>query len=187
MAFLSGRPWARLIALALVCGGGTRLEAGPAAKGRPPAIVSTHAMYAAFTLNLTRFVSWPEHAFADAGAPLVIGTFPRDPINAHLDAAVPKEKFNDRPIRAVRIQTLKDVEKCHVIFISRSDPRQAAVLERTTGKPILTISDADGFLERGGHVLFTSQPPRTKLRVSVDNLKTSGLTSRSQLLRLATQ
>jgi hypothetical protein len=154
---------------------------------KPPALVNTHAVYAAFTLNVTRFVSWPEAVFADPGAALVIGTFPRDPMNEHLDAAAAGEKFNDRPIRTIRIGSLNDIAKCHVVFVPKNHARQAAVLQRAAGKPILTISDAEGFLELGGHVRFVPEPPHTRLKVSVQNLKASGLTGRSQLLRFAAQ
>ncbi len=174
------------VGLALV--GQATVRAAPATvPPEQPAIGSTQAVYAAFTLNLIRFVTWPETAFADPAAPLVIGTFPRDPINEHLDAAAAREKDTDRPIRPIRLQSLDDVTKCHVIFLPKSHARQGAVLRRAAGKPILMIGDADGFLERGGHVRFESEPSQTRLRISVENLKASGLTGRSQLLRLAAQ
>lgn len=187
MAILTRTRWAGVCAIALALAGAGAFCAEAADASKSPGIVSTPAIYAAFTLNLTRFVTWPESSFADPAAALVIGTFPRDPINEHLDAAAAKEKFNDRPIRTIRLQSLNDVTKCHVIFVPKSYNRQAAVLQRAAGKPILTIGDAEGFLELGGHVRFVPQPPHTRLKISVDNLKASGLAGRSQLLRLAAQ
>ena len=146
---------------------------------------SPEAVYAAFTLNLTRFVTWPEASFPTKDSPLVIGTFPRDPINEELDEAGHGEVVNGRPIRTVRIESLDDLESCHVIFMSHSFSRQAAVLARIANRPILTISDSDAFLMRGGHVRFVPEPPHTKLRISVENLKRSGLECRAQLLRIA--
>jgi len=180
MAILKRWRLAMMIVALAQAGGGGAPAPGRAA---PPAIVSLPAVYAAFTLNLTQFVTWPEGAFADPGVALMVGTFPRDPINEYLDAAAKTETFNGRPIRTRRIQSLDDVQKCHVIFVPKSYPRPAAVLERAAGKPILMIGDAEGFLELGGHVRFVSQPPHTRLRVSVENLRASGLIGRSQLLR----
>lgn len=187
MAILGTRRWIAFGVLAVTVSGAFAFRGVTSVAAAATPMVSTQAVYAAFTLNLTRFVNWPELAFADPDAALVIGTFPRDPINDHLDAAAAKERFNGRPIRTIRIQSLDDVAKCHVVFIEKSNRRQAALLERTAGKPILTIGDADGFLELGGHVRFVPQPPHTKLRISVENLKASGLTGRSQLLRIAAQ
>lgn len=150
-----------------------------------PALVSTPAIYAAFTLNLTRFISWPDGTFSSRTAPFVIGTFPRDPINDALDDAAKGEMVEGHAIRTMRIQSLDDLGKCQVVFLSKGNATRPAVLARLAHKPILSVSDADGFLDLGGHVRFVSQPPHTKLQVSPENLKASGLESRSQLLRLA--
>lgn len=159
------------------------LASAPAA---PPSVASTQAVHAAFTLNLTRFITWPETAFSGPAAPLVIGTFPRDSINAELDGAARGETVNGHPVHTMRIQSLDDLAKCHVVFLSQNNPRQAAVLQYAAHKPILLIGDGEGFLELGGHVRFVPQPPRIALRISVENLKASGLEARAQLLRLAT-
>jgi hypothetical protein len=163
------------------------LAIGPvaAADAPPSALVSTPAIYAAFTLNLTRFVSWPAGTFASKTAPLVIGTFPRDPVNEALDEAAKGEMVEGHAVRTMRINSLDDLTKCHVVFLSKANATRTAVLARLARKPILTVSDADGFLELGGHVRFVSRPPHTVLRVSPENLKASGLDARSQLLRLA--
>lgn len=164
--------WAALVAILM-----TATAAQPA--------VTPQDVHAAFTVNLTRFISWPASAFSSPTAPLVIGTFPRDPINEELDAAIRGETHQGRPIQTLRIRSLDDVMKCHVVFMSRNVVRQPVVLERCARRPILTISNAEGFLELGGHVRFDSGPSRTKLHISVANLRASGLEARSQLLRLA--
>lgn len=183
MAFLNrSRRWV-LGGLALTLGALAGGRAIPARAAAP--IASTQAVYAAFTVNLTRFVSWPATAFSAEDAPLVIGTFGRDAINAELEEAVKGEMVNGHPIKTVRLQSIEEVDRCHVVFVSRSYGRQNAVLDRCAGKPILTIGDADGFLELGGHVRFVSQPPHIRLSISPPNLKRSALEARAQLLRIA--
>lgn len=173
-------------ALALLGAAACR-AATPAATASPAPILGTQQVHAAFTLNLTKFVTWPATAFSADNAPFVIGTFPRDLINDRLDAAVRGESVAGHPVRTMRIQSLDDVAKCHVIFLSKGNARQAAVLERARGKPILTVSDADGFLELGGHVAFVPHATNIRLSISAENLKASGLEARSQLLRIATR
>ena len=175
--------WLCAIGVALTLGSLYYAATPPAAAARP--IVGTHAVHAAFTVNLTRFITWPEAAFESRTAPLVIGTFPRDPVNAELDAAVAGETVAGRPLQTIRIQSLNDLAKCHAVFVSKSVGRHGVVVERVSGRPVLTISDAEGFLELGGHVRFVPQPPHTRLRISPENLKSSHLESRAQLLRLA--
>jgi hypothetical protein len=174
------------VALALLAAS-AYYAATPAVAASHAPILSTQQIHAAFTLNLTKFVTWPASAFASDTAPFVIGTFPRDLINDRLDAAARGEMVGSHPVQTVRIQSLDDVAKCHVIFLSKGNTRQAAVLERAARRPILTVSDADGFLELGGHVEFLPQSTNVRLSISVDNLKASGLEARSQLLRIATR
>ena len=176
------RRWLATAALACAL---VAAPAGAPAGAAPLPVASTQAVHPAFTVNQTRFITWPPAAFAAPGAPLVIGTFPRDPINAELDAAARGEAVNGHPVQTMRLQSLNDLAKCHVVFLSQNNSRQVAVLQQAAHKPILLIGDGDGFLELGGHVRFVPQPPRIGLRISSENLKASGLEARAQLLRLA--
>jgi hypothetical protein len=151
----------------------------------PPELVSSEAICAAFTVNLTRFITWPEGTFASPTAPIVIGTFPRDPINDALDAAVRGEVVEGRPLQAIRIHSLGDFARCQAVYLSKNNVTRPAVLAQLRHKPILTVSDAEGFLELGGHVRFDTRPGRPRLRISQQNLKASDLAARAQLLRLA--
>lgn len=183
MAFLSPPRLAILCGLAVTLVGATKESPAPAPAA--PMIVGTRAVHAAFTINLTRFVTWPPEAFSAPDAPLLIGTFPRDPINAELDAAVRDEVVAGHPLQTIRLQSFEDVAKCHVVFLSKDETRPARVLRFAVGKPILTISDAEGFLELGGHVRLVPQPPNVRLSISIANLKQSRLEARAQLLRIA--
>jgi hypothetical protein len=150
-----------------------------------PGAATAEAVYAAFTINLTRFISWPEAALGAPGTPLTIGTFAQDPINVDLDAAARGESVGTHPLRTMRLRNLNEIRDCQVVFVSRGVANIAAVLARTGHRPILTISDAEGFLAGGGHVLFVPQPPHTRLEISAQNLRASGLEARAQLLRIA--
>jgi hypothetical protein len=150
-------------------------------------IPTTQAIYAGFTVNLPRFISWPDNSLGAADAPFVIGTFVRDPINDELDAAVRGESIAGHPIRTRRLHSLNDIRKCHVVFFSRGIADPAAIIAHTEHRPILTISDVDGFLTVGGHVRFAPHPSRIGLQIWALNLKASGLEARAQLLRLASE
>jgi hypothetical protein len=151
----------------------------------PPA-ATAEAIYAVFTVNLTRFISWPADALPQENLPLVIGTFPRDPINPDLDAAVQGEIVNGHPLRTMRLRSLDDIRRCQVVFVSRGAGNLGGVLARVGDRPILTVSDAPGFLDLGGHVLFVPHLPHISLQISATNLRNSGLDARAQLLRIAT-
>lgn len=159
------------------------LSAAAACARAQPADRST--VHAAFTLNIARFITWPDDAFASRDAPLVIGTAERDPVNPALDHAAGLEPIHGRPVRTRRIRSLEDLAECHLIFLSEDTPQQPSILARVKDRPVLTIGASPGFLELGGHVAFVTRSSRVALRVSPGHLKSSGLEARAQLLRLA--
>lgn len=169
---------------ALVLSGGTTVRPALATASAGPR-ANAEAVYAAFTVNLTRFITWPESDLGPSGTPFLIGTFPRDPINRELDLAVTGEEVNGHPVRTIRLRDLNDVGRCQVVFVSRGIGNARALLERAEHRPILTVSDADDFLALGGHVRFVPDPPHTRLEISAVNLHASGLQARAQLLRIA--
>jgi len=157
----------------------------PAAAAPSSGVVAQQSVYAAFVVNITRFVLWPETAFRSVDEPIVIGTFERAAINDELDRAVQGERVGARPLKTLRIHSLDDLARCQAVYLEGADPQQNAVLSRIAGRPVLAIGDGDGFLELGGHIRFVPKPPRTQLRIRLANLRSSGLQVRSQLLRLA--
>lgn len=182
VSFLHGF-WAIPLAGAL----GLSTAPGRAAGLPPPSgVVTQQSVYAAFIVNVTRFIQWPSTAFRSPDEPLVIGTFAHAVINDELDGAVRGESVGNHPLRTRRIHSLDDLASCHVIYLEGADAQvQNAVLNRIAGKPVLSIGDSNGFLELGGHIRFVPRPPRTQLRIGLTNLKASGLQARAQLLRLA--
>jgi YfiR/HmsC-like len=164
----------------LLCGAAFILAVSALAQSTDRATV-----HAAFTLNIARFVAWPDDAFASADAPLVIGTAEHDPINTALDHAAGLEPIQGRPVHTRRIRSLEDLSECHLVFLSEDTPQQPSILARVKDLPVLTIGASPGFLELGGHVAFVTHSSRVTVRVNPARLKSSGLEARAQLLRLA--
>lgn len=152
----------------------------------PPSVAPRENVHSAFVLNLAKFVRWPADAFDDSASPLVIGTFVRDPINDIIDRDAQKTTVEGRAVRTVRLRSLADLDQCHVIYLSRGLSSQIpGALSYIHRKPILAISDAEGFLELGGHVAFVLRGSQTRFQINTEALRTSSLDARSQLLRLA--
>lgn len=181
MEILKTHFYRQVAAALLLCFAGRPLRADSVA-----APAGYEAVYAAFVVNLARFIEWPATCFPSEEAPLVIGTFARDPLNETLDAYVRKERIANHPIRTVRIRSVEDVQACHIIYFSRTYTSQAsAALGQIRGRPVLAVTDAEGALQLGAHVVLISSPRNTRLRIDLANLKQSNLAASSQLLRLA--
>jgi hypothetical protein len=173
--------WALAFAALLSLAAPAALPAAPA--DRP---VSRQEVRAVFILHLARFVRWPETVFARPDSPLVIGVYQSDELADILRDAVRGEKIDGRPIECRRLATPGEIDDCHLVFVGESAVRPLApLLARLADRPILLVSDAEGFLNLGGHVQFYAQAAEMKIRLAPNKLKNAHLAASSQLLRVA--
>jgi len=140
---------------------------------------------AAFVLNFVRYVQWPERAWGARDAPVTICVFGRDAIEAALGELSGRQVHG----RAVRIRTgvsIDDSEGCHVAFIAASESRRVVQLLRSlAGRPVLTVSDVDDFIDSGGAIGIVESDTRLQFEINRAALAQGQLTASSQLLKLA--
>jgi hypothetical protein len=168
---------------------------------------------AAFLEKFGKFVLWPNNAFADANAPLVIGVF-EDNGNALagressraaaalfygvLENLAARDTINGHPVHVVQIKAMSDLKNCHIIFIPASMKSQEHeildVLKAANGGPpqgapasILTVSDSDDFCAAGGMIQFIIEDQQVHFQIKNETARAAGLKISSKLLTLAKQ
>jgi len=192
MAFLSAR-LARAckplgvggVSVAWILGSALALVPAPdlAAQAARP---SEYQVKAVFLFNFAQFVDWPPEAVADSQAPLTIGVLGENPFGDVLDATVRGERRGARSFVVRRYQRVEDVKICDILFISRPEgDRPEGVLADLKRRPILTVSDADGFAEHGGMIGFVTDRNRIRLKINLGVVQAAHLTISSKLLRVA--
>lgn len=142
---------------------------------------------AAFLFNFASFVEWPDTAFADGSAPLVIGVLGDDPFGRILEEIIAGETINGHPltIRRLASSQLKEAAGCHILFISRSEARRVrTILQQLRSHPVLTVADLPNFLDAGGAVGFATGG-RVRLLINPTAVRSARLNASSKLLRLA--
>lgn len=141
---------------------------------------------AVFLFNFAQFVDWPADAFPDADTPFVIGVLGDDPFGSVLDQTVRGERLGGRSFQVRRYQRVDDIKTCHILFISRSEEsRPESMPAGLKHRPILTVSDAEGFAERGGMIRFVTDRNRIRLQINLAAAEAAHLTISSKLLRVA--
>jgi len=141
---------------------------------------------AAYIYNFAKFVDWPSKAFPDANSPIVIGVLGEDPFGDALEQAIKDKSVNGRKLQAKRFDGVRDVERCHILFISSSEKmRLSKALERVKGLNVLTVSDIGRFARQGGMIGLTMEHNKIGFEINVDTAKKAGLSISSQLLKLA--
>ena len=147
---------------------------------------SEYEVKAVFLFNFAQFVDWPPEAFPAPDTPLVICVLGQDPFGPALDQTVRDERLGGRPFQVRRYQSVDEIKTCHILFISRPEGnRPEAILAGLRNSPILTVSDADGFAERGGMIRFVTDRNHIRLQINPDAAQAASLTISSKLLRVA--
>ncbi len=146
---------------------------------------SEYQVKAVFLFNFAQFVDWPAEAFPAPDTPLVICVLGDDPFGAALDQTVRDEHMGSRRFQVRRYRSVDEITICHILFISRSEARPEVILATLKRRPILTVSDADAFAERGGMIRFVTDRNRIRLQLNLAATEAAHLTISSKLLRVA--
>ncbi|PWU13953.1 MAG: hypothetical protein C5B50_18400 [Verrucomicrobia bacterium] len=138
--------------------------------------------------RFAQFTEWPASAFESPESPLIIGVLGENPFGDAVRVAVKGETAHGRRIEVKYFRRFQNaVTGCHVLYISHSESgRLTDILAAIDRKPILTVSDIEGFAREGrGIVRFLPEQSRVAIRINVEAARAAHLVLDSRLLRLA--
>jgi hypothetical protein len=136
----------------------------------------------AFLYNFSRFVSWPEAALQDRSE-FSLCTLGSTLFGEQLDTLTGKT-VHGKTLVIKRFDRPEDVLDCQLVFIGQSD-EPGETLWILKERPVLTVSDAAAFTEKGGMIQFKVIDNKIRFRINVDAARAAGLTISSKLLSLA--
>ncbi len=139
---------------------------------------------AAFLLNFTKFVEWPESAFADPGSPVAICILGDDPFGAALDQVAAGETANGRKVTIQRIKRVPPPKSCQVLFVSKAEKDFAKTVP-ALGSGVLTVGEAEGFIRAGGMIAFVIENRRVRFDINQGAAEMAELKLSAKLLAVA--
>lgn len=136
--------------------------------------------------RFTKYIDWPPNSLgSDPSAPFLIGIVGKNPFGSYLDR-FSQANIKGKNVEVLEITQLSDVERCQVLFVSGSEEKKLGqILVRTSGKPILTVGDTDGYAQRGVLINFYRYEDYIRFQVNQAEVDKSGLKFSSRLLKLA--
>lgn len=175
-------------ALALLAAG---LQARTSFARRACAVVSAeptdeYSVKAAFLYNFARYVKWPDTAFRNAEAPLVIAVVGKDPFGAVLDAALKDKRAGARRIAVQRFDSIATLGACHLLFVAPGVESELAKIQACyDSKPVLLVADTIAAVEAGAQVGFFVEKSKVRFAINPQAVKAAQLQVGSELLKLA--
>ena len=150
-----------------------------------PRQLPEYEIKAAFIYKFTKFIDWPAQAFSDPSDPFSIGILGKDPFSNILEQTFMGKTVNGREWIVKRSNSVEELKKCHILFISSSEKKRLAeIIEVIKFANILTIGDMDQFAESGGIIGLNEQDKKISIEINVEAAKQAGLTISSKLLIL---
>ncbi len=157
----------------------------PLAGSSQQADLTDQQMRAAYALNFIRYMDWPERSFPAPEAPLMVCTLGGESGAAAL-AGLGGKVIKGHPIQLRAAAGADDARGCHVLFVLELDARRVVgTLRSIQHLPVLTIGEADGFIEVGGMIGLIHLDNRLQFEVNLGVVQHAQLKASSQLLRLA--
>lgn len=141
---------------------------------------------AAYMYNFSRYIEWPEDAFANATAPFVIGIVGGSAVEPHLATVAATKTIRNRAIRSVRVTQAEQAAGCHMVLIgTQADPKlRDDVLAAMAGKPILLVSEGPFSAVAHGGQHFVIQQNRLRVQTNSEQVRKRGLKISSKLLQV---
>jgi hypothetical protein len=130
-------------------------------------------------------VDWPDSSHASTET-FKLGILGADPFTPGLRELLEGKSVNGRPIEVHRLTSAVDAQAFHVIWVSASESRNLSeILSVLNGVPVLTVSDIDDFMRRGGMIGFEMEGRRVRFNVNLAAADRAGLKISSEVLKLA--
>ena len=179
----AGKSGAVLLFASLLC---ALFASVPQAQGADDSETKEAKVKAAFLLNFARYFEWPESAFSSSNSPIVICVFGQDTLGRNLDTTVQGRTVEKHPVQVKHARRVSELADCHVIFVSSSErDHLRGLLPALQSRPILTVSDMDGFTSSGGMILLKKKQGLMRFDVNREAAERAGLKINSKLLKLA--
>ncbi len=145
-----------------------------------------YQLKAAFLYHFTKYVEWPDQAFANADSPIVIGVLRGNPFGGELEKAVGGRAANGRKIVVVQVPSPNAARQTHILFVGAAqDSKLSEVKGALNGTAVLTVGESEAFARQGGMVTFTLQNDSLRFAINKDSAQKAGLKISSQLQKLA--
>jgi hypothetical protein len=176
--FLMGR-LSGVLLISLLCIFGSHRQTVQAAQP------SEYEVKGAFVYNFIKFVEWPPTAFISADSSIDLYVLGQDLLADQIETLAGKTA-QGRKIVVKRFTRLSDLEKCHVLYISRSESEVLPqILRALRDWNALIMGDTKDFAHLGGMMNFVRSENRVSFEVNVDAAERAGLKINAQLLKLA--
>jgi len=147
--------------------------------------VKEYQVKAAYLVNFSKTVYWPETAFEKPDSPLYYCMLGGGVISETVKDTINHKMVNGRTVVVLTASSV--LAQCHIIFIGEDKKELAGlVFSATEGKDILTVGDFEEFAHSGGLITFFKKNNRINIAIDLAAIMDTKLKLSAKLIKIAT-
>ncbi|MFC2151353.1 YfiR family protein [Bacteroidota bacterium] len=148
---------------------------------------NVYVLKAVYLEKFSRFVTWPEESLmSNPNEPFVISIIGKTPLIENLEQIYAVQKINNKKVVIKRISNLYEIENSHILVIAESERKNLQnILILTKNLPVLTVSEASGFAEKGVIINFYEESNKLRFEINETSVLQSPLQMSFYLLNSA--
>jgi hypothetical protein len=136
-----------------------------------------------FIYNFSKYVKWPDD---QSSGKFVIGVFGNSSIRNDLEAMASAKKVNGVSIVVKQFNSTAGIDECNILYVSSTESeRISEIIQATSSKPVLVVTDKPGMANKGAAINFVEQEGKVKFELNQQNAESRGLKVSGSLSSLA--
>jgi hypothetical protein len=140
---------------------------------------------AGLVYDFLKYTNWPADILAKSHNNLRLCLMGNDSLDSYL-SLLKGRTVQQYTIMITPAKSIAETENCSMVFIHGSQENiLPQIFLRLNGKRILTVSDIDQFISRGGMIEIRKQNDHIEFSINERALDQAGLSIQSRLLKLA--
>jgi hypothetical protein len=144
-----------------------------------------YLLKAGYIEKIAQFIEWPEIRNNNDSI-FIIAVLGDDKFNFALEEIFSKVKVKNRKATIVSVINIIELTECHILIIPNIKTSELnKVLNHVKKKPILTISDTEGFAEAGCFINFYQYENKLRFELNQKDMEDAGFTVDYRLLKVA--
>jgi hypothetical protein len=149
-----------------------------------PAQMSEARLKAEFLFNFAKFTEWPEDVLSPT-SPIVLCVTDAE-VGTALDAVVTGRLLNQHPLIVSRVKIDDSLRPCVILYAGKLDRRRIVQMTVSLGgASVLTVGDAEAFVQSGGMIGFFEADGRIRFAINPEAVERRRMKLSAQLLKLA--
>jgi len=145
-----------------------------------------YQLKAVFIYNFSKFIVWPESAFADSAAGFQICVMGDDPFGDVMKA-LSGRSYLSHPIQIKYPHNLNEAKKCHILYVTDSgkSTQWRDIVKNLGDAPVLTVSSSEEAMQTGFGIGFVIMDGKIRWAINLNSTRKAQLKVSAKLVEIA--